>query len=59
MLRVLDTTLLSAAVQQQISLKRAYLQKLYGSVVLSEQRPEKIPNGFRPVPDTMSSLTDP
>ena len=53
MLRVLDTTLLSAAVQQQISLKRAYLQKLYGSVVLSEQLPEKIPNGFRPVPYTV------
>jgi hypothetical protein len=52
--RVLDSVLLNAAVQQQISMKRAHLQKLYGSVVQSEQLPEKIPDGFRPVPFMIS-----
>lgn len=48
--RVLDSIITSAAVQQQISAKRAYLQKVFGSIVHSEQLPEKIPEGFRPLP---------
>lgn len=48
--RVLESVLLSAAVQQQMSKKREYLKAIYGSVTHSEQLPEKIPDGFRPVP---------
>jgi hypothetical protein len=47
---VLTTVLKSGAVQQQISQKRGYLEKVYGSFVNSEQIPEKIPEGFRPLP---------
>lgn len=54
MTRVLDSILTSAAIQQQISKKREYLQSVYGSVTQSEQLPEKIPSGFRPVPFTVS-----
>ena len=54
MMKVLEATLTGAAVQQQISVKRAHLQKLYGSVVQSEQLPEKIPDGFRPIPYAIS-----
>jgi hypothetical protein len=50
MKKVLASFLSSAAVQQQLSLKRAQLKELYGSVVYSEQLPEKIPARFTPVP---------
>ena len=48
--RVLDAVLTQAAVQQQISKKREYLKSVYGTLTHSEQLPEKIPDGFRPVP---------
>jgi len=48
--RILEAILLNATVQQQISKKREYLKSVYGSVTHSEQLPEKIPDGFRPVP---------
>jgi hypothetical protein len=48
--RVLDTVLTQAAVQQQISKKREYLKSVYGTLTHSEQLPEKIPDGFRPIP---------
>jgi hypothetical protein len=47
---VLNSMLTSAAVQQQISMKREYLEEKYGSVTFSEQLPEKIPAGFLPAP---------
>jgi len=50
MKKLLGSFMASAAVQQQISLKRAQLKELYGSVVHSEQLPEKIPDRFMPVP---------
>ena len=48
--RVLDAVLTQAAVQQQISKKREYLKSVYGTLTHSEQLPEKIPDGFRPIP---------
>ena len=48
--RNFETLLANAAVQQQISVKRAYLQKVYGGVTYAEQLPENIPDGFRPYP---------
>lgn len=50
MTKIMTSTLTNANVQQQISLKRAHLQELYGSVLYSEQLPEQIPNGFTPYP---------
>jgi hypothetical protein len=50
MAKIMTSTLTNANVQQQISLKRAHLQELYGSVLYSEQLPEQIPNGFTPYP---------
>jgi hypothetical protein len=55
--RVLEGVLLSAAVQQQMSKKREYLKAIYGSVTHSEQLPEKIPDGFRPVPYAITKET--
>lgn len=49
-MNILTSILKSGAVQQQISQKRAYLEKVYGSVTNSEQLPERVPNGFRPIP---------
>jgi hypothetical protein len=48
--KILKSFLTNAGVQQQLSVKRAYLQELYGSVIYSEQLPEFIPNGFAPFP---------
>lgn len=48
--RILNATLSYADVQQQISKKRDYLKSVYGTLVHSEQLPEKIPDGFRPIP---------
>lgn len=52
--RVLNAALSQAAVQQQISKKREYLKSVYGTLVNSEQLPEKIPDGFRPIPYAIS-----
>jgi len=51
---LLESFLTNVNVQQQISVKRAFLQKVYGSVVSSEQLPENIPAGFRPFPYVVS-----
>jgi len=48
--RLLTPLLTNTMVQQQISMKRAQLQDLYGSVIYSEQLPEFIPAGFHPHP---------
>lgn len=48
--KILTSLLGNANVQQRISMKRAHLQELYGSVVYSEQLPEFIPAGFAPFP---------
>jgi hypothetical protein len=48
--RLLDTSLANAMVQQQIAVKRAHLEKVYGTATFSEQLPERIPDGFRPFP---------
>jgi len=47
---ILNSMLTNAGVQQQMSVKREYLEKIYGSVTFSEQLPEKIPDGFLPAP---------
>ena len=52
--KILDATLANTAVQQQIAMKRAFLQKVYGTVIHSEQLPERIPDGFRPFPYVVS-----
>ena len=52
--RNFETLLANASVQQQISVKRAYLQKVYGAVTYAEQLPENIPQGFRPYPYVVS-----
>lgn len=48
--RLMDVLLTNANVQQQISLKRAYLKDLYGSAAYAEQLPEQIPPRFTPIP---------
>jgi hypothetical protein len=48
--KILKALLGNATVQQQLSMKRAHLQELYGSVIYSEQLPEYIPAGFAPFP---------
>jgi hypothetical protein len=48
--KILKSLLNNATVQQQLSMKRAYLQELYGSAIYSEQLPEFIPEGFAPFP---------
>lgn len=48
--KIMKSLLGNATVQQQISMKRAHLQDLYGSVIYSEQLPEYIPEGFAPFP---------
>jgi hypothetical protein len=50
MTKLLGALLTNATVQQQLSMKRAHLQDLYGSIVYSEQLPEYIPEGFAPFP---------
>jgi hypothetical protein len=51
--KLLGSLLTNAGVQQQISVKREYLQNTYGSVALSEQLPEFVPAGFLPMPFKM------
>jgi hypothetical protein len=48
--KILTVLLTNSTVQQQLSMKRAHLQDLYGSAIYSEQLPEYIPNGFNPYP---------
>jgi hypothetical protein len=48
--KILKALLTNAGVQQQLSMKRAQLQELYGSMIYSEQLPEYIPEGFAPFP---------
>jgi len=48
------SALTDANVKQQISVKHAFLQKVYGTVIHSEQLPERIPDGFRPYPYVVS-----
>ena len=52
--RLLGTVISQAAVQQQISKKREYLKSVYGTLLHTEQLPEKIPDGFRPIPHAIS-----
>jgi hypothetical protein len=40
----------TAVVQQAISVKRAYYEKLYGSAATGDRIPEAVPSGFRPLP---------
>jgi hypothetical protein len=47
---ILNSMLSNAGVQQQMSMKKEYLEKLYGSITFAEQLPEKIPDGFLPAP---------
>ena len=42
--------LTNSGAQLQISLKKAHLKELFGSVIYSEQLPEQIPHRFTPVP---------
>ena len=51
---VLTEALKTALVQQRITDKRAYLDKLYGSAEFAERLPESIPSGFHPIPYTIS-----
>jgi len=48
--RLLDSTLTNAMVQQQLAVKRAHLEKVYGTATFAEQLPERIPEGFLPLP---------
>lgn len=43
----------NAAVQQQIRAKREHLEKIYGSAIMAEQLPERLPAGFLPAPVLM------
>jgi len=56
--KLMDKTLTSAAVQQQIAMKRAHLKEIYGSAAYSEQLPEQIPKGFLPTPYTAEQTTE-
>jgi hypothetical protein len=40
----------TAVVQQAISIKRAYYEKLYGTAGTGDRIPESVPPGFRPLP---------
>jgi hypothetical protein len=44
----------TALVQQRMTDKRAYLERLYGSAEFAERLPEAIPSGFYPVPYAIS-----
>lgn len=48
--KVAAEALQTSVVQQAMSVKRAYYEKMYGSAVVGNQIPEAVPPGFRPVP---------
>ena len=48
--KIATESLQTAVIQQAISVKRAYYEKMYGSAVVGSQIPEAVPPGFRPVP---------
>jgi len=52
---ILTEALKTALVQQRITEKKAYLDKLYGSSEFADRLPEAIPSGFYPVPYAISA----
>jgi hypothetical protein len=48
--KMVDDSMKTAVVQQLLSVKRAYYEKIYGKVMTSDSIPEYIPDGFLPVP---------
>lgn len=48
--KLASDALKTAVVQQAISVKRAYYEKLYGAAATGDRIPEAVPNGFRPLP---------
>ena len=48
--KILADSLKTATVQQLLTVKRAYLQKIYGTAVSSDRVSEVVPAGFKPVP---------
>ena len=46
----MESLLTNADAQQQLSIKRAHLKELYGSIIYSDQLPEQIPSRFMPTP---------
>ena len=48
--KILSDSLKTATVQQLLMLKRAHLQKIYGTTVSSDRVTEAVPAGFKPVP---------
>jgi len=57
--RLLESTLTNAMVQQQLAVKRAHLEKVYGTATFAEQLPERIPEGFLPLPYVVVDATTP
>ena len=51
---ILTEALKTALVQQRITEKRAYLEKLYGSAEFADRLPEAVPAGFYPIPYAIS-----
>ena len=52
--KMLQEAIKTAAVQQKIVAKRAFLEKVYGSAILAERLPERVPPRFKPVPYAVS-----
>ena len=48
--KILSDSLKTASVQQLLLIKRAYLQKIYGTAASSDRVSEAVPAGFKPVP---------
>ena len=48
--KLVSDAMKTAVVQQAISVKRAYYEKLYGSAATGDRIPEFVPTGFRPLP---------
>jgi hypothetical protein len=48
--KLASDALKTAVVQQAISVKRAYYEKLYGTAAIGEKIPEYVPIGFLPLP---------
>jgi len=49
-MKLLSDAMKTAVVQQAISVKRRYYEKLYGSAATGDRIPEAVPSGFRPLP---------
>ena len=50
LMKLTSDAMKTAIVQQAISVKRAYYEKLYGSANINDRIPEIVPSSFRPIP---------